>query len=261
MDRPEVRQYQNYLHDRYVIIPVDKPSNDFGIVCKSFYLDVIKNELGISDNGNIIGNTVYKPIHQASMIYTLFMKKNFRVHLVLLDINHYKPLHYWTSKQHKCPYKFRFIASALKCYNTELAIDISLELKCIKNHFKNYCKVIQKRTAISYDRSTDNSFEFINKLADIKTAHCIKTFDFSTLYTNLPLDVIHDSLRSLIIKMLVNSKSVTIMVNSNSKRAFWSNGSNYVGYREYTIRTHLIQYLYPVQWAFFQTNTWNTYKW
>ena len=25
------------------------------------------------------------------------------------------------------------------------------------------------------------------------------------------------------------------MVNSNSKRAFWSNGSNYAGYREYTI--------------------------
>ena len=39
----------------------------------------------------------------------------------------------------------------------------------------------------------------------------------------------------MIIKMFVNSKSVAIMVNSNSKRAFWSNGSNYAGYREYTI--------------------------
>ena len=35
--------------------------------------------------------------------------------------------------------------------------------------------------------------------------------------------------------MFVNSKSVAIMVNSNSKRAFWSNGSNYAGYRQYTI--------------------------
>ena len=40
---------------------MDKASNNFGIVCKSFYLEVIKNELGISDDGNIIGNTVYKP--------------------------------------------------------------------------------------------------------------------------------------------------------------------------------------------------------
>ena len=58
MDRPEVRQYINYLHDRFVIVPVDEASNNFGIVCKSFYLDVFKNELGISDDGNIIGNTV-----------------------------------------------------------------------------------------------------------------------------------------------------------------------------------------------------------
>ena len=104
-----------------------------------------------------------------------------------------------------------------------------------KKHFKNYCKVIQKRTGISYYWSIDNSCEFINKITDIKTAHSIKTFDFSTLYTNLPLGVIYDSLRSLIIKMFVNSKSVAIMVNSNSKREFWSNGSNYAGYREYTI--------------------------
>ena len=82
MDRPEVRQYINYLHDRFVIVPVNKASNNFSIVCKSFYLDVIK-KLGISDDGNIIGNTVYKPRYQkVNDIYTLFMKINFRVHLL-----------------------------------------------------------------------------------------------------------------------------------------------------------------------------------
>ena len=35
--------------------------------------------------------------------------------------------------------------------------------------------------------------------------------------------------------MFVNSKSVALMVNENSIRAFWSNGSNCAGYREYTI--------------------------
>ena len=76
MDRPEVRQYINYLHDRFVIVPVDKASNNFDIVCKSFYLDVIKNELGISDDGNIIGNTVYKPIYQkVNDIYTFHEEK------------------------------------------------------------------------------------------------------------------------------------------------------------------------------------------
>ena len=47
-----------------MIVPVDKASNNFGIVCKFFYLDVIKNLLGISKNGKIIGNKVYKPVYQ-----------------------------------------------------------------------------------------------------------------------------------------------------------------------------------------------------
>ena len=82
MDRPEVRQFINYLHDRFVIVPVDKASNNFGIVCKSFYLDVIKNELGISDDGNIIGNTVYKPIYQkVNDIYTFHEEKLYSIGL------------------------------------------------------------------------------------------------------------------------------------------------------------------------------------
>ena len=35
--------------------------------------------------------------------------------------------------------------------------------------------------------------------------------------------------------MFVYTKYVAIMVNSNSNRAFWSDGSNYAGHREYTI--------------------------
>ena len=70
---------------------------------------------------------------------------------------------------------------------------------------------------ICYYWSVDNLYELINKISDIKTARSIKTFDFSTLYTNLPLSVIYDSLRSLIIKMFANSKAVSIMVNPNRK--------------------------------------------
>ena len=114
-------------------------------------------------------------------------------------------------------------------------VNLSLALKCIKIHFRNYCKVIEKRTCISFFWSVDNSLEFIDKISDIKTAHSIKTFDFSTLYTNLPLDVIYGSLKSLTMKKFANSKSIAILVNSYRKKAFWSNGSSYPGYREYTI--------------------------
>ena len=177
LNKPEVCKYINVLHDRFVIIPVDKASNNLSycVQKKYIYLDVIKNELGISNDGKIIGNNVSKPVyeeaediykfHEQELLNTFSMK--------LLDNNQYIPLLYWTSKQHKCPYKFRFIAGASKCYNKQLAIELSLALKCIKRHFNDYCKVIEKRTAICYYSSVDISYKLINKISDIKTARSI----------------------------------------------------------------------------------------
>ena len=42
--KQEVTEYLAYLQDRFVIVPVDKASNNFAIVCKTFYIHVlIKN--------------------------------------------------------------------------------------------------------------------------------------------------------------------------------------------------------------------------
>ena len=112
----------------------------------------------------------------------------------------------------------------------QLAIELSLALKYIKRNFKNYSKVIEKRTGICYYWSLDNSYELIHKMSDIKTARSIKIFDFPTLYTHLPLDVIYDSLRFLFIKYLQIVKPFPLLLNP-IKKAFWSNGSNHVGHR------------------------------
>ena len=59
-EKPEVNEYLNQVHDRFVIVPVDKASNNFAIVCKLFYIKVLMKELGINDKGIIQGNKVYK---------------------------------------------------------------------------------------------------------------------------------------------------------------------------------------------------------
>ena len=76
---------------RFVIVPVDKASNIFGIVCKKFYLNVIKNEFDISNDGNVIGNKVYKPMyHEAGDTYTFHEQKLLITFgIQLLDINQY----------------------------------------------------------------------------------------------------------------------------------------------------------------------------
>ena len=114
-------------------------------------------------------------------------------------------------------------------------VDVSLALKCIKTHFKNYCCVIKKNLGLNFFWSIDNSEDFIHKIGGIKKATSIKTYDFSTLYINLPLDKIYNNLEKLTIKMFNNSGSHSLLVNADRKKAFWSQGKNYPGYKIYTI--------------------------
>ena len=95
-----MRQHIHFLHDRFVIIPLYKASNNVGTVCKKFYLDAIKNELGISNDGKIIGNEVYKPVYQeAEDTYKFYEQRFFNTFgMKFLEINQYTPLLYRTSK-------------------------------------------------------------------------------------------------------------------------------------------------------------------
>ena len=57
-----VKDYMYEMHKKFVISPIDKASNNFAIICKKFYLEVIQGELGISEK--IKGNSLYKPVNQ-----------------------------------------------------------------------------------------------------------------------------------------------------------------------------------------------------
>ena len=48
-----------YFHDKYVIVPADKASNNIIFVGKSYYFECLIKELGM--NSNTSSNTTYKP--------------------------------------------------------------------------------------------------------------------------------------------------------------------------------------------------------
>jgi len=39
-----------YLHNKYVVVPADKASNNMVFVCKIYYFDCLVRELGINNN-------------------------------------------------------------------------------------------------------------------------------------------------------------------------------------------------------------------
>ena len=227
----EVQKYIEHLHSRFVIVPVDKASNNFAIICRKFYIEVLMKELGFA-NGEIIGNPVYKHVNITDTKFFAEQTEANLNHLnVLEEDNERIPLLYWTSKQHKNPYKFRFISGASHSYNKTISVRVSAALKFIKNHFKNFCTTIRKRAGISCFWSIDNSIEFVTKLANIDTATSIKTYDFSTLYTNLPLDYIYTMLKELIDLMFDNAGADRILINADRKKAFYFQGDDYPGYK------------------------------
>ena len=235
-EQDNINKYLLKLHNRFVIVPVDKANNNFAIICKNFYIQILKQELGINNANDIKGNAVYEPC--TISIEDFFIEQelaNKELGIDLEEDNRYIPSLYWTSKQHKNPYKFRFIAGASRCTNKTISIELALALKCIKTHFKNYCKVIKNNNGLNYYWSIDNSTEFLDKVSSIDKADSIETFDFSTLYTNLPLENIYNNLECLIIKMFANSGSNSMLINADRRKAFWSQSSTRSGYREYTL--------------------------
>ena len=174
------------LHDKYVIVPADKASNNIVFVCKSYYFECLIKELGI--NSNTSSNTTYNP--------TSFDKDeilaNHRSFMTSLNIPSGKesedlPYLYWIPKLHKTPYKERYIAGSSTCSTKELSIHLTKILSAVKEGQQKYCETVYSRSGINHMWILKNSKDLLDNLKSrsFSQVSSIKTFDFSTLYTTL----------------------------------------------------------------------------
>ena len=176
------------LHKNYVIVPIDKASNNVAIICKKFYIHRLLNEVGLFSNGS---NTYILSNKSESDIINNNLQYSEKLGFKTLEINKTLPIMYWMPKMHYTPSRARFIVASAHCSTKPISQVASKLYKKIfqqiqsfhnKSYFyKNYNKfwVVQ------------NSFPVIEKLESINTkkkAKSVSTYDFSTLYTNLPHD-------------------------------------------------------------------------
>ena len=102
---------------------------------------------------------------------------------------------YWLPKLHKRPYKSRFFANSTSCTTTKLSILLTSCLTAIKNHVIKYCTTVYERNCLNLFWSIKNSGEILNKLKSIGfLATSLSTYDFSSLYTILPHNIIKEKL-------------------------------------------------------------------
>ena len=128
---------------------------------------------------------------------------------------------YWIPKLHKKTFKARFIANSSSCTTTKLSILLTSCLTKIKEHVKFYCDKTYENSGINLFWSIKNSTEVLNKLKNKRfLASTVSTYDFSTLYTTLPHDLIKDKLIKLIQKTF--SREKRSFLACNTEKAFFT---------------------------------------
>ena len=137
---------------------------------------------------------------------------------LFVDEDHSKlPTLYWLPKLHKRPYKSRFIAYSNACTTTELSILLTSCLTAIKNHVIKYCTTVYERNGKKLFWTIKDSGEILNKLKSRGfLSSGFSTYDFSTLYTTLPHNLIKEKLTELIEQTLNREGSLYLACNDKN---------------------------------------------
>ena len=188
------------LQAKYVMVPIDKASNNVAFICKRYYALVILQELGLLNNpsptySRIDNETPADIINR----HKIELKERFSIDidddmLTLPDI-------YWTPKLHKTPVKFRFIIASKHCTVKKLSKDISSIFSLFNKQIEKYNKKAHYYSGIkSYwiIQNRDPVQETVHKSLSRKSAKSISSFDFSTLYTKIPHDKLLDVLKKIV---------------------------------------------------------------
>ena len=107
------------------------------------------------------------------------------------------------------------------CTTTELSILLTSCLTAIKNHVIEYCTTVYERNGKNLFWSIKNSGEILNKLKSRGfLASGLSTYDFSTLYTTLPHNLIKEKLTELIEQTF--NREGSLYLACNDKNAFFT---------------------------------------
>ena len=199
LDQPDVKGTLHKLHANYVLVPADKAANNVIIVCKKCYIDTLVKELGI--NNVNISNPTYIPTDDS--FETIVKSHNQFITSVGLEMckeDQNLPYLYWTPKLHKSPYKHQFIAGSSKCATKDLPCLLTKVLSTIKDGLVRYCNTKTSCNGVNNMWILKNSTSLLSSLdqLDVRTATSVQTFDFSTLYTSIPHDLLKSRISNLV---------------------------------------------------------------
>ena len=219
---PEVKSYLETLHKKFVIVTIDKASNNFAFICKKFYISKLLSELGE------LGAPKNKTYSKTDISKEKLINNNIdyckKFGLDVIDKQKGLPRMYWLPKMHKTPIGARYIVASKHCSNKPLAKVVSKVFKMIFNHVESFHKKSFFYSSCKKFWVVQNSFPIIEKLNKInakKNAKNISTFDFSTLYTSIPHKLLIRVLNE-IVKFVFTSKRSKSRIGFSNSSVYWT---------------------------------------
>ena len=107
----ETQKYLKEIHEKFVMVPIDKATNNIAFICKKYYIDRILKEIGLDGTPS----TTYEISNQNSeTINSINFELCERLYLNIPKDSDALPIMYWIPKLHKTPTGARFIIAAKK---------------------------------------------------------------------------------------------------------------------------------------------------
>ena len=186
------------LHSKFVVVPIDKASNNVAIICKRFYIQKLLDEVGVPGDMSPTYKISDRNPEDVIADNTLLCEK---FDLSLDDRMKSLPFMYWLPKMHYSPPRCRFIVASSSCSTKPLSRLASSIYKHIFNQVRSFH---DKSTFYkNYNRfwvieNSDPVIEKLTRLNKTKRARNISTYDFSTLYTKLPHEELIANLNEIV---------------------------------------------------------------
>ena len=170
------------------------------VVCKKYHIKTLIKELGIN-TANISPNSTYISstdlFHEILKSHCKFIES---VGLEMSEEDKNLPYLYCTPKLHKIPFKHRFIAGSSKCITKDLSCLLAKVLTSINDGLIWYCNTKTSRNEVKSMWMVKNSTSLLLSLdqLDVCTATSVQTYDFSTLYTSVPHNLLKSPSNTLV---------------------------------------------------------------
>ena len=216
LNDPDMKDTLRRLHDDFVLVPADKAANNVIVVCKRYYIETLIKELGINTT-SISPNSTYIPSTDSfDEILKSHCKFIESVGLEMSEEDKNLPYLYWTPKLHKVPFKHCFIAGSSKCTTKDFQCLVTKVLTTVKDGLIRYNNTKTSRDGVNsmwIVKTSTSLWSSLDQL-DVRTATSVQTYDFSTLYTSIP----HNLLKS----------RITALIHNSFKRRNGSNRSTHI---------------------------------